>query len=468
MADPKQQHGPWIDKLRDRLGDIASSAPRDLKLHGRDEGYHREYEPDCVIYARSKQDILDTLEIAREHHVPVTPFGAGSSLEGAVLPVEGGISLDLSGMDKILSVELENLCVTAEPGVTLEDLNDELRPHGLFFSIDLGANASLGGMAGTNASGSNALRYGDMHEQVLGMEVVLSDGRTIRVGSKARKNSSGYDLKDLLIGSEGTLGIVTELTVKARPLPAHEESLRATFEDIGPAVEAAVELGRSGLGLARVELVDEIMIEAVNAYQSADHAERPTLWVAFHGSETAVAEDVKAAEEMCRELGALDVTAARTEEEQQQLWEARNQSWYAARDWYTEDQMVSTDVCVPVGHLPKAITHTKQLMEEYSLFAPILGHMGDGNYHVFFHVPPNDEDAWQRFDEVLEGMIAKAFELGGTCTGEHGVGLRKMKYQETEHGEALSLMREVKEVFDPLGLLNPGKVIPKQERVRTD
>src|SRR5215212_10214347 len=327
MADPKQQHGPWIDKLRDRLGDIASSAPRDLKLHGRDEGYHREYEPDCVIYARSKQDILDTLEIAREHRVPVTPFGAGSSLEGAVLPVEGGISLDLSQMGRILSVEPENLCVTAEPGATLEDLNDELRSHGLFFSIDLGANASLGGMAGTNASGSNALRYGDMHEQVLGMEVVLSDGRTIRVGSKARKNSSGYDLKDLLIGSEGTLGIVTELTVKARPLPAHEESLRATFEDVGPAVEAAVELGRSGLGLARVELVDEIMIQAVNAYQSAEHDEKPTLWMAFHGSnETAVTEDLEAAERTCREAGAVDVTAARAEEEQQELWEARNQA----------------------------------------------------------------------------------------------------------------------------------------------
>jgi D-lactate dehydrogenase (cytochrome) len=266
-----------------------------------------------------------------------------------------------------------------------------------------------------------------------------------------------------LIGSEGSLGVVTELTVKVRPLPAHEESLRATFEDTGTAVEVAAKLGRSGLGLARVELVDEIMIRAVNAYQSSDYDERPTLWMAFHGSnEAAVAEDVEAAERVLEEAGALEVTAARAEEEQKNLWQARNQSWYAAEEWRPEDHTISTDICVPIGRLREAIIHTKQLMDEYSFSAPILGHVGDGNYHVFFHVPPNDEDAWRRFEEVLDGMVAKAFELGGTCTGEHGVGLRKVKYQEAEHGEALSLMREIKDMFDPLGLLNPGKVIPKQ------
>ena len=470
MTDFERGHEGWMDALRGRLGDAVAWEPRDLEYHARDEGYQREYAPDCVVYARNKQDILDTLEVAREHRVPVTAFGAGSSLEGAVLPVEAGISLDLGRMNHILSIEPENLCVTVEPGITLQDLNGELRQLGLLFSIDLGANASLGGMAGTNASGSNALRYGDMREQVLGMEVVLSDGRTIRVGSKARKNSSGYDLKDLLIGSEGTLGIVTELTLKVHPLPAHEESLRVTFEDIGTAIEVAAGLGRSGLGLARVELVDEVMIRAINAYQSTEHTERPTLWMAFHGSsETAVAEDVEAAEKMCREAGALDITAARTEEEQQEMWQARNQAWYAAEEWYPEEHTISTDICVPIGHLPEAITHARRLMDEHSFSAPILGHVGDGNYHVFFHVPPNDEDAWKRLDQVLEEMIRKALELGGTSTGEHGVGLRKMKYQEAEHGEALSLMREIKEMFDPLGLLNPGKVIPtpEQEQART-
>ena len=316
-------------------------------------------------------------------------------------------------------------------------------------------------MAGTNASGANALRYGDMREQVLGMEVVLSDGRVVRVGSKARKSSSGYDLKDLLIGSEGTLGIVTELIVKARPLPDHYESLRAAFEEVGPAVEAAAGLARSGLGLARVELVDEVMIQAVNRYQDADHDERPTLWMEFHGSsEAAVTEDVEAAERMLGEAGALEVTAARTEEEQEELWKARNQAWYAAEEWYPEDHTISSDICVPIGRLHEAIAHTRQLMDEHSLSAPILGHVGDGNYHVFFHIPPADEEAWRRLDEVLGGMTEKALELGGTSTGEHGVGLRKTKYQEAEHREALSLMRQVKEIFDPLGLLNPGKVFP--------
>jgi D-lactate dehydrogenase (cytochrome) len=461
MTNREREQRAWAEALRARLGDVVSTAPEDLEDHGRDAGYQREFPPECVVYPRNKQDVLDTLEVAREYGVPVTPFGAGSSLEGNVLPIKGGISLDLGRMNRILSVELENLCFTAEPGVTLEELNEELRPHGLSFSIDLGANASLGGMAGTNASGANALRYGDMREQVLGMEVVLSDGRVIRVGSKARKSSSGYDLKDLLIGSEGTLGIVTELTVKARPLPAHHESLRVAFEEIGLAVEAAAGLARSGLGLARVELVDEVMIQAVNSYQNADHDERPTLWMEFHGSsEAAVAEDVEAAERMLGEAGALEVTAARTEEEQEELWKARNQAWYAAEEWYPEDHTISSDICVPIGRLREAVTHTRRLMEDHSLSAPILGHVGDGNYHVFFHVSPDDEDAWRRLDEVLGGMTEKALELGGTSTGEHGVGLRKTKYQEAEHREALSLMRQIKELFDPLGLLNPGKVFP--------
>jgi D-lactate dehydrogenase (cytochrome) len=461
MTDLEERHSSWSEALEKRLGDAVSAASEDLESHSKDEGYQHRYRPERVVYARNKRNVLDTLEVARAYGVSITPFIVGSSLEGAVLPVEGGISLDLCRMNRILSIEPENLCVTAESGVTLQDLNRELHPHGLFFSIDLGANASLGGMAGTNASGSNALRYGDMHEQVLAMEVVLSDGRTIRVGSKARKSSSGYDLKDLLVGSEGTLGIFTEITVQVRPLPTHRQSIRATFEEIVSAVETAAELARAGLGLTRVELVDEVMIRAVNAYKFSDHPEKPTLWMEFHASsEAAVTEDLEAAERVLREDGASEVEAALTEEEQDRLWEARNHAWYAAEELYPEDHMISTDICVPIGRLGKAIAHTRKLMEVHSLEAPILGHVGDGNYHVCFHVPPDDEGAWRRLDEVLGSMTEKALELGGTSTGEHGVGIRKMGYQEAEHGEALSLMREVKELFDPLGLLNPGKVIP--------
>lgn len=467
-SDTDARTAPWTVALEGRLGAIVSSSTEDTSSHGRDEGYQRASIPGRVVYARDKRDVLETLEVARKHRVPVTPFVVGSSLEGAVLPAEGGISLDLSRMGRILSVEPENMCFTAEPGVTLGRMREELAPHGLFFSVDLGADASLGGMAGTNASGSNALRYGDMRTQVLGMEVVLSDGRTIRVGSKARKSSSGYDLKDILIGSEGTLGVVTELTVQAWPLPEHRASLRAGFEELGPAVEAATGLARAGLALARVELVDAAMVRAVNAYKDADHAERPTLWMEFHGSgEAQVAEDLGAAEKMLRTAGAAEVTAARDDGEQGRLWEARNHAWYAARKAHPDEHTFSTDACVPIGRLKEAIEHSKRVAAEHGFEAPVIGHAGDGNYHVFFHAPLGDEAAWGRLDHVLGAMTRKALELGGTSTGEHGVGLRKMKYQEEEHGvEALSLMRRVKEMFDPLGILNPGKVIPMEKKGR--
>ena len=405
----------WAKALEGRLGELVSSAKEDLRGHGKDEGYQHASEPGRVVYARGKGDVLDTLAVAREHRVAVTPFVVGSSLEGAALPAEGGISLDLSRMDRVLSVEPESMCFTAEPGATLSKMREALAPHGLFFSVDLGVDASLGGMAGTNASGSNALRYGDMRRQVFGMEVVLSDGRTIRVGSKARKSSSGYDLKDLLIGSEGTLGVVTELTVQAWPLPPHRASLRGTFGELGAAVEAATGLARAGLWLARVELVDETMVRAVNAYKGADHAERPTLWMEFHGSrEAQVDGDLEAAEEMLRAAGAAEVTAARGDEEQGRLWEARNHAWYAAQAAYPDEHTFSTDACVPIGRLREAIEHVKEVAAEHGFEAPVIGHAGDGNYHVFFHAPLGDQAAWERLDDVLGAMTRKALELGGT------------------------------------------------------
>jgi D-lactate dehydrogenase (cytochrome) len=464
MVDLGQMRKPWVDTLRDQLGDIVSTAAEDLKSHGRDEGYEQEFPPECVVYARNKEDVLRVLEVAQEYSVPVTSFGAGSSLEGNAIPVKGGISLDMGRMNRILNIEPENLFVTAEPGLLHPELNHVLRPHGLFFSVDPGAEASLGGMAGTNASGANALRYRAMRDQVLEMEVVLSTGRVIRVGSKARKSSSGYDLKDLFIGSEGTLGIITEHTVKVYPIPARSVSLRAVFPDLEPAVRAATELAQTELNLARLELVDEECVRAVNGYKPTDYPEKPTLWMELVGnSEAAVEEEVEVAERLCREAGAEDVTAARDEEEQEQLWEARHHAWYAVDDAYPEDHTISTDICVPIAGLAEAIDTTRQLLKEHSLSAPIIGHAGDGNYHLFFHLSPEDKDGWRRLEHVTEGMTAKALKLGGTCTGEHGVGLRKIKYQESEHGEGLSLMREVKKSFDPLGLLNPGKVLPNAQ-----
>ncbi|MDP8925352.1 MAG: FAD-binding protein [Actinomycetota bacterium] len=447
--------------LRDRLGDIVSTTPEDLERHGRDEGYEQEFPPECVVYARNKEDVLRTLEVAREYRVPVTPFGAGSGLEGNALPVKSGISLDMTGMNRVVNIDPDSLYVIVEPGVLHPQLNRELRPHGLFFSVDPGAEASLGSMAGTNASGANALRYGAMRDQVLELEVALADGRVIRVGSKARKSSSGYDLKDLFIGSEGTLGIITELAVKVYPVPAHSVSLRAVFPDLDSAVRAATELAQTALNLARLELVDEECVRAVNGYESTDYPEKPTLWIEIVGSsEAVVEEEMGVAERLCREAGAEDLTAAHDEEEQERLWEARHHAWYAVDDAYPEDHMISTDICVPIAGLAEAIDTTQRLLEEHALSAPIIGHAGDGNYHLFFHLSSEDEDGWRRFERVMEGMTAKALGLGGTCTGEHGVGLRKIKDQESEHGEALSVMQEVKQMLDPPGLLNPGKVLP--------
>jgi D-lactate dehydrogenase (cytochrome) len=452
---------PWVEALRARLGEIVSTASEDLESHGRDEGYEQEFPPECVVYARNEVDVLRTLEVAQEYGVPVTPFGAGSGLEGNALPVKAGISLDTTCMNDILNIDLESLFVTVEPGVTHPELNRELRPHGVFFSVDPGAEASLGGMAGTNASGANALRYGAMRDQVLELKVVLSDGRVVQVGSKARKSSSGYNLKDLFVGSEGTLGIITELTVKVYPIPTHSVTLRVVFPNLDSAVRAATELAQTGLNLARLELVDEECIRAVNDYKSIGYPELPTLWMELVGSsEAAIEEEMEVAERLCREADAQDITAAHDEEEQERLWEARHHAWYAVDDAYPEEHMISTDICVPIAGLAEAISSTRRLLEEYSLSAPIIGHAGDGNYHLFFHLSPEDEDGWRRFERVMEGMTTKALELGGTCTGEHGVGLRKIKYQESEHGEALSLMREVKRILDPQGLLNPGKVLP--------
>jgi D-lactate dehydrogenase (cytochrome) len=464
VVDLERAQMPWVKALREQLGDVVSTTPEDLESHGKDEGYEQQFPPKCVVYARNEEDVLRTLEVAREYGVPVTPFGAGSGLEGNAVPVKAGISLDTTRMNRVLNIDPESLFVTAEPGVTHPALNRELRPHGLFFSVDPGAEASLGGMAGTNASGANALRYGAMRDQVLELKVILSDGRVVRVGSKARKSSSGYDLKDLFVGSEGTLGIFTELTVKVYPIPANSVSLRVVFPDLDSAVGAATELAQTELNLARLELVDEECIRAVNDYKSIDYPERPTLWIELVGSSgAAVKEETEVAERLCRGAGAEDTTAAHDEEEQERLWEARHHAWYAVDDAYPEDHMISTDICVPIAGLAEAIATTQHLLEEHSLSAPIIGHAGDGNYHLLFHLSPEDEDGWRRFERVMEGMTAKALELGGTCTGEHGVGLRKIKYQKSEHGEALSLMQEVKHMLDPQGLLNPGKVLPNSQ-----
>ncbi|WP_045233556.1 FAD-binding oxidoreductase [Deinococcus pimensis] len=449
----------FLDDLRAALGARVSTAQADLLSHGRDEGYPDVLPPHAVVYAESEADVVATLRCAREHDVPVTPFGAGSGLEGNAVPVRGGISLDLTRMNRVLGIDAGSFLATVEPGVPYPELSRLARPHGLFFAVDPGADATLGGMAATGASGTAAVKYGTMRDNVVEMRVALLDGRVIRVGSRARKSSAGYDLLHLFVGSEGTLGVITRLTVKLHPLPARAASLQVSFPTVGDAVDAAVAVMGAGVGPQRIELVDADAIRAVNAYKGRADAEAPTLWIEVIGRDDAdLRAQLDLVEELCEGSGGTVAGRAVTESEREKLWTARHHAYYALRAAYPGHANRTSDVCVPIAELPAVMEETRRLIGEAGLTAPIVGHVGDGNFHVLFHAAPDDADGWARINGVSDGMTRAALAAGGTCTGEHGVGVRKRKYLREEHGEALDVMREVKGLFDPAGLLNPGKI----------
>ncbi len=450
---------PMTDELRALFGARLSTAAADLHAHGRDESYPDVHPPHAVIFAQDEADVVRALRFARERRVPLTPFAAGSSLEGNAVPVQGGISLDLTRLNRVLHIDAANACATVEPGVLYPELSRQVRSHGLFFAVDPGADASLGGMAATGASGTAAVRFGTMRDNVLELRVALLDGRVIRVGSRARKSSAGYDLKHLFLGSEGTLGVITQLTVRLHPLPGAAASVQVGFAAVEAAVEAAVGIMASGLGPQRLELVDAAAIRAVNAYAGRHDPEVPTLWIEVTGRTPA---DLRAplalVEELCRDAGGEVRGQATSEAQRAELWTARHHAYYALRAAHPGHTTRTSDVCVPIAALPDAIAWTQALMARHGVNAPILGHVGDGNFHVLFHAAPDDAAGWARIAQVSDGMIRRALELGGTCTGEHGVGVRKRHYLRAEHGEALDVMREVKALFDPLGVLNPGKI----------
>ena len=447
------------EDLASLFGERLSVRPGDLDLHGRDEGYPGAHPPQAVVYAESEADVLAALRYARERGVPITPFAAGSSLEGNAVPVAGGLSLNLTRMNGVSAIDSANFSATAGPGVLYPELSRLARPHGLFFAVDPGADATLGGMAATGASGTMAVKYGTMRDNVLEMRVALLDGRVIRVGSRARKSSAGYNLKHLFLGSEGTLGVITELTVRLWPLPGAVASLQVDFPSVARAVEAAVALIGAGVGPQRLELVDAQAIRAVNAYQGRRDKEAPTLWIELAGRDAAdLAAQLSLAGELCQGAGGEVAGRATTEGERGALWTARHHAYYALRAAYPGDVNRTSDVCVPIAALPEAWAETERLLTENNLSAPMVGHVGDGNFHLLFHAPEGDQGAWDRIARVSDGMTQKALDLGGTCTGEHGVGLRKRKYLRAEHGDALDVMREIKALFDPQGLLNPGKI----------
>ena len=455
-----------LPELRKVLPEGRVSAGEDeLKRHGGGFfTYHAACLPDAVVFPRSREEVWEILRFADEHGVPVVPFGQGSSLEGHTIPVRGGISLDLNGMDEILEIRPADFVARVQPGVTHGRLNAALEEHGLFFPVDPGWDASIGGMAGTNASGTNAVRYGVMRDQVLGLEVALPNGTSMRTGGLAMKSSAGYGLTGLFVGSEGTLGVFTEIVLRLYPVPEHTLAARAVFGGIEEAAMVAVATIRSGMRIGRVELVDARTIEAVNAYKGTDYPVGPTLFFEFNGSEGSVREDVAKVRGFANAEGCISFHFEEEEAAREKLWEARHEAGLAIGELHAGKKLMSTDVCVPISDLPAALGHARDTIASRGLDGAILGHVGDGNYHAIFPVDGENEEDLRGAEEVNAEIVDYALARGGTSTGEHGVGSGKMRHLEKEHGDSLPFMRGIKKLADPNGILNPGKIFAEGAR----
>lgn len=446
--------------LQARFGEQYSVAAAVREAHARDESRLDYHLPDAVLHVGSEQDVVDALALAYEHGFPVVPFAVGSSLEGQVVPVQGGLSLNMLSLDRVLAIEPGGFQATVQPGVTYPELNRQARRHGLFWAVDPGAEASFGGMASTNASGTGAVRYGTTRDNILEMRVALPGGRVIRVGSKARKTSAGYDLKHLFIGAEGTLGVITELTVRLWPLPAEVVVLRCTFASVTEAAACAVGVMGAALQPERLELIDERQIRAVNTQLGRDYPEQPTLWIELASpSRAALQEALALCRELCADAGARDIATATDPAERAAVWEARHKAYSSMVATYPDHVNLSTDVCVPLHRLPGVLAATRARCDERGLDASFVGHVGDGNFHVLFHARPDDRATWDDIHATYDEMMALTLAAGGTCSGEHGVGLHKKNYVAQERADTLELMRELKALLDPKGLLNPGKIL---------
>ena len=426
--------------------------------HGSSETHFGPMPPDAVVFARSTEEVVALVKLCTAHEVPLIPFGAGTSVEGNTLAVRGGVSLNLSEMDAILAVNAEDLDCTVQAGVRREQLNEYLRDQGLFFPIDPGANATIGGMASTRASGTNAVRYGTMREAVLSLRVVMPDGRDIRTSRRARKSAAGYDLTRLMIGSEGTLGIITEVTLRLHGIPEQISSAVCGFESLTGAVDTVVQAIQIGVPLARVEILDDMQIRAVNRYSKLALPEVTTLFFEFHGSPGHVAEQIELVGELAAVNGGGEFKWSNLPEQRSRLWKARHDAYYAAVSLRTGAIGWATDVCVPISRLAQCIGDTKQDLQTSSVPATILGHVGDGNFHVVFSIDPNAPDEIREVEALNARLVERALAMDGTCTGEHGIGLGKQHYLGDELGEAVDVMRTIKRALDPKDLFNPGKI----------
>jgi D-lactate dehydrogenase (cytochrome) len=417
--------------------------------------------PDAVVFPQSPEDVQEIVRLCAAHGVPVIPFGVGTSLEGHINAPQGGVSIDFRDMNRVLAVHAEDLDCVVEPGITRKQLNEHLRDQGLFFPIDPGADASIGGMAATRASGTNAVRYGTMKDNVLSLKAVLANGELITTARRARKSSAGYDLTRLLIGSEGTLGVITEITLKLQGIPEAISSAVCPFTSIQNACDAVITTIQSGIPVARIELLDELQIRVTNAYSKLTLKEAPTLFLEFHGTEASVAEQAERFGEIAAEFQGGPFEWTTRAEDRNKLWQARHDIYWATVNWRKGAKGLSTDVCVPISRLAECVVETRRDIDEMNLVGPIVGHVGDGNFHVCLLVEMEDKDEVARADRFLERLANRALAMEGTCTGEHGVGQGKMKYLEAEHGRpALDAMRAVKRALDPHNLMNPGKIVP--------
>jgi D-lactate dehydrogenase (cytochrome) len=440
--------------------DRVSDGDSERDLHAADLTFHRPHRPDVVVYPLTTAEVSAVLAVADELRVPVTPFGAGSSLEGHVIPVAGGISLDLTRMDRIVRIDPEDLTATVQPGVTRSALEQAAGRHGLFFPVDPGADATLGGMAATNAAGTTTPRYGKMRPNVLALEAVLPGGRVIRTGSRALKTSAGYDLTGLLVGSEGTLAVITELTLRLHGIPEHAVALRIAFPDVEAASRAAVGAMAAGVGVSRLELLDATNVAAANAWSGTAFPEVPCLFVEAAGTEASVEGDLELVVALAEEEGAVEIVHERDADARSRLWAARHGTAYGWARLWPGLRHCATDSAVPLSELPGAIAVARETMERLGLRGGIVGHVGDGNFHVGVVLDPDDPAESAALDELLRVLVDDAIARGGTCTGEHGIGIGKRKALALQHADLLPLLRGVKAAFDPNGIMNPGKVLP--------
>jgi D-lactate dehydrogenase (cytochrome) len=444
--------------LAEMLGERASGAASVLAAHGASESYHASHAPDIVVFPQSTEEVVRIVRACAAHGVPIVPYGAGTSLEGNASALHGGVCIDFAQMAQLIELNAEDLDCRVAPGITRKRLNAELRDTGLFFPIDPGADASIGGMASTRGSGTMAVRYGTMRDNVLALEVVTADGRVIRTSRRARKSAAGYDLTRLFVGAEGTLGIITEITLRLHPVPEAMSAVVCPFGAFDGAVATAIAVTQAGIPVARMELLDEVMIRGVNRYARLGIMEAPTLFLEFHGPAAAVAEQAGAVEAIAREHGALGYESATRTEDRNRLWTARDNTLYAGTGLRPGSKALITDVCVPVSRLAECLVATKRDIAESGLIAPIVGHVGDGNFHALVLVDPHAPDEIARAQALHERMVLRALDLDGTSTGEHGIGTGKIEFLERELGPAVDLMRAIKQVLDPDGIMNPGKI----------